>query len=64
MKKLLKGTKFVFPNDGIERKIIDIERYTDSNYVCYYVDIPFFNGDDFFEKNSIYYNEIIKTINL
>lgn len=60
-----KGNKYKF-SDGIERTIIDIERtpgnktFTNSDYACYYVDIPFEDGDSFFEKYSEFYDEILK----
>jgi hypothetical protein len=62
MKKIRKGTIFTH-NDNIKRKIIDVEKYSNNNYVCYYVDVEFDDGDDFFEKDSPVYNEIVEIIN-
>lgn len=59
-----KNKKYKFP-DGIDRTIVDIERtsgnktFTNSDYACYYVDIPFEGGDEYFEKYSDYYEEIL-----
>lgn len=56
-----KNKKYKFP-DGIDRTIVDIERkrgnkkFTNSDYGCYYVDIPLEGGDKYFEK---YYEEIL-----
>ena len=58
--KIRKGLKII--DNGIQRKIIDVEKYTDSDYVCYYVDIPFEDGDKFFEKGSPYYNNLLNKI--
>jgi hypothetical protein len=55
------NTEFLY--DGIIRKIIEIEEDDESDYVCYYVDKPFVDGDSFFEKNSPLYNEILKWLN-
>lgn len=59
-----KNRKYKF-SDGVWRTIIDIERYpgnktfTNSDYVCYYVDIPFDSKDDFFEKYSEEYENVL-----
>jgi hypothetical protein len=59
-----KNKKYKFP-DGIDRTIVDVERsrgnktFTNSDYSCYYVDIPFEDGDEYFEKYSEYYEEIL-----
>lgn len=59
-----KNKKYKF-SDGIERTIIEIERergnkcFTNSDYACYYVDIPFEGGDEFFEKYSDFYEELL-----
>ena len=59
-----KNKKYKFP-DGIDRTIVDVERsrgnktFTNSDYGCYYVDIPFEDGDEYFEKYSEYYEEIL-----
>ncbi len=47
-----KNKKYKFP-DGIDRTIVDVERsrgnktFTNSDYSCYYVDIPFEDGDEY-----------------
>lgn len=64
MKALRKNSKYRFP-DGITRKIVDVERhvgndtFTNSDYACYYVDVPFDGGDEYFEKYSNLYEEVI-----
>jgi len=50
-----KNKKYKF-NDGIDRTIIDIEKIKGNSY---YVDIPFEDGDVFFEKYSDYYEELL-----
>ena len=72
MKTLRKNSSYKFP-DGITRKIIDVEKqkgnktFTNSDYACYYVDIPFktedngksFEDDDYFEKYSDLYEDVL-----
>lgn len=59
-----KSKKYKFP-DGIDRTIVDVEHtrgnkiFTNSDYGCYYVDLPFEDGDEYFEKYSEYYEEIL-----
>lgn len=65
MKTLRKNSKYKFP-DGITRKITEVERrkgnnwFTNSDYACYSVDIPFEGDDLYFEKYSHLYEEVIK----
>jgi hypothetical protein len=59
-----RNKKYKF-TDGIDRTIIDIEKesgnkmFTNSDYACYYVNIPFDDGEDFFEKYSDFYEELL-----
>ena len=59
-----KNKKYKF-TDGIDRTIVNIEKergnkiFTNSDYSCYYVDIPFEDNDNFFEKYSDLYEEVL-----
>lgn len=59
MKKLKKGRTFVDSEDQIKRTIIDIEESDEDDYVCYYIDIPFNDGDEFFEHGSLYHEQLL-----
>ena len=64
MKTLRKNSKYKFP-DGITRTITDVEKhkgnkyFTNSDYACYSVDIPFDDGDFYFEKYSEVYENVL-----
>lgn len=65
MKSLRKNSSYKFP-DGITRKIINVERlpgnkmFSTSDYACYTVEPPFYDDDNYFEKYSSLYDEVIK----